>query len=79
MIFLEWTTVYVSSVTNAMRGKTLLERQGFTVYIQRSSRIEQADGCGYRLLANGSSDAITQHLTKAGVRVLRTEHGGARP
>lgn len=75
---MEWTTVYISSVTNAMRGKTLLERQGYTVHMQRSSHTQETDGCGYRLLVRGEGKLITALLTKAGIRVLRTEHGGVR-
>ncbi len=75
---MEWTTVYISSVTNAMRGKTLLERQGYTVHMQRSSRAEETDGCGYSLLVRGEVQPITALLNKAGIRVLRTEHGGVR-
>ncbi|MBQ9861729.1 MAG: hypothetical protein IJO75_05655 [Clostridia bacterium] len=75
---MEWTTVYISSVTNAMRGKALLERQGFTVHMQRSSRAKETDGCGYSLLVRGEVQPITALLGKAGIRVLRTEHGGVR-
>lgn len=73
---MEWTTVYISSVTNAMRGKTLLERQGFTVHMQRSSHAKETDGCGYSLLVRGEAKPITALLSKAGIRILRTEHGG---
>ena len=73
---MEWTTVYISSVTNAMRGKTLLERQGFTVHMQRSSHANKADGCGYSLLVRGEVGPVTALLSKAGIRILRTEHGG---
>ncbi len=75
---MEWTTVYISSVTNAMRGKALLERQGFTVHMQRSARAKETDGCGYSLLVRGETQPITALLSKAGIRVLRTEHGGVR-
>ena len=75
---MEWTTVYISSVTNAMRSKTLLERQGFTVYMQRSSHVQERDGCGYSLLVRGEMQPVTALLQKAGIRVLRAEHGGAR-
>ena len=75
---MEWTTVYISSVTNAMRGKTLLERQGYTVHMRRSSSIQENDGCGYSLLVRGEAKDVTAMLSKAGIRILRTEHGGAR-
>ncbi len=75
---MEWTTIFVSSVTNAMRGKKILEQQGYKVHMQRSSRVEQTDGCGYHLLVRGDVKQITALLSKAGIRILRTEHGGVR-
>lgn len=75
---MEWTTVYISSVTNAMRGKTLLERRGYTVYMQRSSRAKETEGCGYSLMVSGETKPIAELLSKAGIRVLRTEYGGVR-
>lgn len=75
---MEWTKVYISSVTNAMRGKALLERQGFAVHMQRSSHAKETDGCGYSLLVRGEVGPITALLSKAGIRVLRIEHGGVR-
>ncbi len=75
---MEWTTVYISSVTNAMRGKTLLERQGYTVHMRRSSSIRENDGCGYYLQVRGEVQPVTALLSKAGIRILRTEHGGVR-
>ena len=75
---MEWTTFYVSSVTNAMRGKKLLERNGFTVYMKRSSHQKESEGCGYVLHVNGYGLSAKQLPTNAGVRILRVENGGAR-
>ena len=75
---MEWTTIFVSSVTNAMRGKAVLERQGFTVYMQRTSRISDTDGCGYQLLVKGNGNRAIEHLKQARIRVLRFETGGER-
>ena len=75
---MEWTTIYVSSVTNAMRGKKVLEREGLTVHMQRSSNAEKTDGCGYRLLVRGEAGRAAALLKKAGIRILRTENGGVR-
>lgn len=75
---MEWTTVYVSSVTNAMRGKKILEQQGLTVYMQRSSQADVTEGCGYRLLVRASAQHVTTILSKFKIRVLRVESGGAR-
>ncbi len=75
---MEWTTIYVSSVTNAMRGKATLERQGFSVYMQRSSHVQKTDGCGYQLLVKGDAARALDVLTRAKIRVLRSESGGAQ-
>ena len=40
----------VSSITNAMRGKNLLERNGIHGYINRTVDEEGNNGCGYSLL-----------------------------
>lgn len=69
---MEWTTFNVSSVTNAMRGKTLLERQGFTVRIQRAFHAEDNNGCGYRLQVGGNGAQAQTILEKAGLRVKRS-------
>lgn len=75
---MEWTSFYVSSVTNAMRGRKLLEQQGFTVYMKRSSRQKENDGCGYVLQVRGNTALAKQQLTGAGIRILRTENGGVQ-
>ena len=69
---MQWTTVTVSSVTNAMRGKRLLEGLGYKVYIQRS-HAQTDSGCGYSLLVRGGDAA--EHLRKAGIRVLKVTDG----
>ena len=72
---MEWTTIYVSSVTNALRGKRLLERQGYTVHMQRSSQVREADGCGYSLLVRGGAQTA-ELLKQNGIRIIRTADGG---
>lgn len=74
---MNWTTIYVSSVTNALRGKTLLEKQGYTAHMQRTSRALETDGCGYSILVRGDAVGAENVLTRAGLRVLRVERGGA--
>ena len=66
---MEQTTIPVRSITNAMRGKALLERRGFTVYIQRAFRNEDTNGCGYSLLVNGNGEQALKILESAGLRV----------
>lgn len=73
-----WTTIYVSSVTNAMHGKRLLEKQGYVVHLQRSSQIREEEGCGYSLLVRGQGDRAASLLAQHGIRVLRVDGGAAR-
>ncbi len=72
---MEWTTIYVSSVTNAMRGKRMLEKQGYAVQMQRAANVTEDAGCGYSLLVRGGAQAAEQ-LRRAGIRVLRVTGGG---
>ena len=72
---MEWTTIYVSSVTNAMRGKRVLEQQGYTVHVQRAAAVTEEAGCGYSLLVRGDG-VPTEALRRAGIRVLRVADGG---
>ena len=72
-----WTTIYVSSVTNGTRGKRLLEKQGYTVYLQRAAQIADDVGCGYSLIVGGDGARAVDQLRRAGIRVLRVDSGGA--
>ena len=63
--------LYVGSVTNAARGKRLLERHGFTVYIGKAPQPQATDGCGYRLLVSGDGERARRLLRENGVRVIR--------
>ena len=63
--------IHVGSVTNAMRGKQLLEEQGIRTYLHRTSRPEDGDGCGYRLLVTDAVERAVAILQKRGVRVIR--------
>ena len=73
-----WTTIFVSSVTNAMHGKRLLEKQGYVVHLQRSSQIREEEGCGYSLLVRDQGDRAASLLAQHGIRVLRVDGGAAR-
>ena len=63
--------IHVGSVTNAMRGKHLLEEQGFRVYLHRTSHPTEGDGCGYSLLVTDGVKRAEQILRQRGVRVIR--------
>lgn len=63
--------IHVGSVTNAMRGKRLLEEQGIRSYLHRASRPSDGDGCGYSLLVTEGEQRALQVLRQSGVRVIR--------
>ena len=63
--------IHVGSVTNAMRGKQLLEEQGIRAYLHRALQPSAGDGCGYSLLVTGDVKRAEQVLRQRGVRVIR--------
>ena len=67
--------IHVGSITNAMRGKRLLEQQGIRSYVHRTSQPTAGDGCGYSLLVTGEAGRAEQVLRGSGVRVVRVSEG----
>ena len=64
--------LYVGSVTNAMRGKQVLEAQGIPAYVRRANGAA-GEGCGFSLLVTGDARRAEQALRSGGVRIIRTE------
>ena len=62
--------IHVGSITNAMRGKQLLEEQGIRALLHRTSHPTEEDGCGYRLLVTNTVEKAAQILRQRGVRVI---------
>ncbi len=67
--------VHVGSITNAMRGKRLLEAAGMRTFLQKSANPPAGDGCGYSLLVTDSVDRAVGILQKNGVKVRRVSDG----
>ena len=63
--------IHVGSITNAMRGKKLLEAEGIRTYMHRASQPGKEDGCGYRLLVTNDVKKAEQILLNRGIRVIR--------
>ncbi len=63
--------VHVGSITNAMRGKKILENNGIRSHIHRASNPAEGDGCGYSLLVVNADARVGRLLADAGVRVIR--------
>lgn len=66
----------VSSITNAMRGKSLLERNGMSAYVHRAIEEDGSNGCGYSILVTGDPDRIENLLSSAGIRVRGRRYAG---
>ena len=62
------TVLAVGSVTNAMRGKALLDQNGFTVAVGRA-RPDERVGCGYTLAVTGDAERARRLLRAAGIHV----------
>ena len=63
--------IQVGSITNAMRGRRVLEAQGIRAYLQRTTHPTDTDGCGYRLLVTVDPQRAVRLLKDSGVRVIR--------
>ena len=63
--------IHVGSITNAMRGRRVLETHGIRAFLQRSAHPADQDGCGYRLLVTIDLHRAIQLLQDNGVRVIR--------
>ncbi len=66
--------ILVGSITNAMRGRRVLESEGIRAYVHRDTHPSETDGCGYSLLVTQRVDYAVQLLKEKGVRVLRVRN-----
>ena len=63
--------IHVGSITNAMRGKQLLEKNGMRAFLHRSADRGEGEGCGYSLLISGDPQRAVGMLRNSGVKVIR--------
>lgn len=68
----------VSSVTNAMRGKDMLEHNGIRAFVSRTIDENGNNGCGYSIMVEHEADRAEQLLLSAGIRI-RGKFAGERP
>ena len=59
----------VSSVTNAMRGKSLLEHNGIRAYVGRTIDANGNNGCGYSITVSTEPEKAERLLTSAGIHI----------
>ena len=67
--------VVVRSITYAMKGQKLLERYGYTAYIERLSRPSSRQGCGYGVRVVGPFAGVLQLFEMAGIPVAEVQEG----
>lgn len=58
----------VGSVTNAMRGRELLQKNGIPAFLGRADA-RGREGCGYTLTVTGDVSRAAGILAAAGIRV----------
>lgn len=68
----------VSSITAAMRGKNVLDRNGIKSYIARAVHDDGKNGCGYSLMVNDNADRAEQLLRSSGIRIRGIHKGDGR-
>ena len=72
---MENTYYHVSSVTNAMRGKSLLERNGIRAYVNRAQDETGNNGCGYSIMVTSQEQKAEELLLSAGIRIRGKRKG----
>lgn len=68
------TIFNVSSVTNAVKGKALLERNGIRAYVSRALDENGNNGCGYSITTD-EGERAEPLLTAAGIRIRSKSAG----
>ena len=59
------TILTVSSITNAMRGKNLLEQNGIHATVSRAMEEDGSNGCGYSLRVPDSQADRAEQLIRS--------------
>ena len=67
--------VVVRSITYAMKGQKLLERYGYTAYIERLARPNSRQGRGYGVRVIGPLEGALRLFASAGIPVAEVQEG----
>lgn len=60
---------YVSSITNAMRAKAILEQNGIRAFINRSYDDCVKNGCGYCVIVKCHFEKAERLMRSVGIRI----------
>ncbi len=60
--------IKVGSVTMAMKGRDLLQRNGYKAYLTRNPHPYEDEGCGYLIYVNNIDKACFEILRRNGIK-----------
>lgn len=64
--------IKVGSVTYAMKGRDLLQKNGYKAYLTRNPHPEDDEGCGYVIYVNNMDKRCVEILKRNGIAVKET-------
>ncbi len=64
--------IKVGSVTYAMKGRDLLQKNGYKAYLTRNPYPDDEDGCGYVIYVNNMDKRCLELLRRNGISVKGT-------
>jgi hypothetical protein len=64
--------IKVTSVTYAMKGRDLLQKNGYKAYLTRNPHPEDDEGCGYVIYVNNLDKKCYEILKRNNIRVTGT-------
>ncbi|MBQ8182592.1 MAG: DUF3343 domain-containing protein [Clostridia bacterium] len=64
--------IKVSSVTIAMKGRELLQKNGYKAYLTRNPHPEADEGCGYVIYVNNIDKKCLEILRRNGIKINGT-------
>lgn len=67
--------ISVSSITYAMKGKSILRNYGIYTDIIKTSKITAQKGCGYSLVVTKNADKALQILQDNNINILGVTEG----
>lgn len=71
------SSVNVSSITFAQRGRDILEAKGYTAFFEKTRSLSGGSGCGYSIYTNAPQNELESILGAAGVKFIPALRGGA--
>ncbi len=64
--------IKVTSVTYAMKGRDLLQKNGYKAYLTRNPHPEDDEGCGYVIYVNNLDEKCFEILKRNRIKVTGT-------